>query len=149
MLQVNRSEVAQPTESRGLVGVGSEKGELSWRLYFSLRENGNEEIWTSNEVGFEGEVDMRKMIVYLCELRKIEDSLGESSSVSKESEKAYIEIFGSGFPMRTVDYPVSGKSIIEETVKVSRKQIDTSEFRPPAGYTKVPLEDMLQLGSGQ
>jgi hypothetical protein len=118
---------------------------------YEVYRNGklNEEIWTSNEVGFEAEVEMRKMSVYLCELRKIEDSLGESSSVSKESEKAYIEIFGSGFPMRTVDYPVSGNSIIEETVKVSRKQIDTSEFRPPAGYTKVPLEDMLQLGSGQ
>jgi len=109
----------------------------------------DEEIWTSNEVGFEAEVDMRKMIDYLSELRKIEDSLGGSGSVSKESEKAYIEIFSSGFPMKTVDYPVSGNSIIEETIKVSKKQIDSSEFKAPAGYREVPLEQMLQLGSFQ
>ena len=49
--------------------------------------------------------------------------------------------------MKTTDYPVSGTSIVEEIVKVSRKQIESSEFRAPAGYRKVPLEQMLQLGS--
>ena len=116
---------------------------------YEIYRNGklDEEIWTSKEVGLENEIDMNKMTVYMSELRKIEESLGGASSVSKEAEQVYIEVFGSGFPMKTTDYPVSGTSIVEEIVKVSRKQIESSEFRAPAGYRKVPLEQMLQLGS--
>lgn len=116
---------------------------------YEIYRNGklDEEIWTSKEVGLENEIDMNKMTEYMSELRKIEESLGGASSVSKEAEQVYIEVFGSGFPMKTIDYPVSGTSIVEEIVKVSRKQIESSEFRAPAGYRKVPLEQMLQLGS--
>lgn len=116
---------------------------------YEIYRNGklDEEIWTSKEVGLENEIDMNKMTEYMSELRKIEESLGGASSVSKEAEQVYIEVFSSGFPMKTIDYPVSGNSIIEETVKVSKKQIDNNEFRAPADYRKVPLEQMLQLGS--
>ena len=116
---------------------------------YEIYRNGklDEEIWTSKEVGLENEIDMNKMTEYMSELRKIEESLGGASSVSKEAEQVYIEVFGSGFPMKTTDYPVSGTSIVEEIVKVSRKQIESSEFRATAGYRKVPLEQMLQLGS--
>lgn len=116
---------------------------------YEIYRNGklDEEIWTSKEVGLENEIDMNKMTEYMSELRKIEESLGGASSVSKEAEQVYIEVFGSGFPMKTTDYPVSGTSIVEEIVKVSRKQIESSEFRAPAGYRKVPLKQMLQLGS--
>jgi len=118
---------------------------------YEIYRNGklDEEIWTSKEVGLENEIDMNKMTEYMSELRKIEESLGGASSVSKEAEQVYIEVFGSGFPMKTTDYPVSGTSIVEEIVKVSRKQIESSEFRAPAGYRKLPLEQMLQLGSVQ
>ena len=118
---------------------------------YEVYRNGklDEEIWTSKEVGLENEIDMNKMTEYMSELRKIEESLGGASSVSKEAEQVYIEVFGSGFPMKTIDYPVSGTSIVEEIVKISRKQIESSEFRAPAGYRKVPLEQMLQLSSVQ
>lgn len=118
---------------------------------YEVYRNGklDEEIWTSKEVGFEEEIDMNKMTDYMSELRKIEESFGGAGSVSKEAEQTYIEIFSSGFPMKTTDYPASGSSIVEEIVKVSKKEIDSSEFRAPAGYTKVPLEQMLQLGSVQ
>lgn len=109
----------------------------------------DEEIWTSKEVGFEEEIDMKKMTDYMSELRQIEDSFGGTNSISKDAEQAYIEVFSSGFPMKTTDYPVSGKSIIEEVVKVSKKQIDDSEFQAPVGYQKVTLEDMVQLGAGR
>ncbi len=136
-------EIKKTGDSNKIAGYESVK--------YEVYRNGklDEEIWTSNEVGFENEIDMNKMTDYMSELRKIEESLGGASSASKEAEQAYIEVFSSGFPMRTTDYPVSGNSIIEEIVKVSRKQIDISEFIAPAGYRKVPLEEMLQLGSGQ
>lgn len=136
-------ELKKTGDSKKIAGYESVK--------YEVYRNGklDEEIWTSNQVGFENEIDMNKMTEYMSELRKIEESLGGASSVSKESEQAYIEIFRSGFPMRTTDYPTAGSSIVEEVVKVSRKQIDPSEFRAPSGYTKVPLEGMLQLGSSQ
>ena len=109
----------------------------------------DEEIWTSKDVGFEEEIDMKKMTDYMSELRQIEDSFGGTNSVTKDSEQAYIEVFSSGFPMKTTDYPVSGNSIVEEIVKVSKKQIDSSEFMAPVGYQKVTLEEMVHLGAGQ
>lgn len=116
---------------------------------YEIYRNGklDEEIWTSGDTRFQEEIDMKKMINYLSELRKIEDSMGGSGSVSQESEQAYIEVFDSGFPMKTIDYPVSGNTIVEETVKVSKKTIDSGEFQAPAGYRKVTLDEMLQLGS--
>jgi len=107
----------------------------------------DEEIWTSSYVGFQEEIDMKEMIEYLSELRKIEDSMRGSSSLSQESEQAYTELFSTGFPMKTIDYPLSGNSIVEETIKVSKKQIDSKEFQAPKGYKKVPLQQMLQLSS--
>jgi hypothetical protein len=106
-----------------------------------------EEIWTSSYVGFQEEIDTKEMIEYLSELRKIEDSMRGSSLLSQASEQTYTEVFSTGFPMRTIDYPLSGNSIVEETIKVSKKKIDSSEFQAPKGYKKVPLQQMLQLSS--
>ena len=107
----------------------------------------DEEIWTSSYVGFQEEIDMKEMIEYLSELRKIEDSMRGSSLLSQASEQTYTEVFSTGFPMKTIDYPLSGNSIVEETIKVSKKRIDSSEFQAPKGYKKVPLQQMLQLSS--
>jgi len=106
-----------------------------------------EEIWTSSYVGFQEEIDTKEMIEYLSELRKIEDSMRGSSLLSQASEQTYTEVFSTGFPMKTIDYPLSGNSIVEETIKVSKKKIDSSEFQAPKGYKKVPLQQMLQLSS--
>ncbi|TFG74590.1 MAG: DUF4412 domain-containing protein [Thermodesulfobacteriales bacterium] len=107
----------------------------------------DEEIWTSSYVGFQEEIDTKEMIEYLSELRKIEDSMRGSSLLSQASEQTYTEVFSTGFPMKTIDYPLSGNSIVEETIKVSKKKIDSSEFQAPKGYKKVPLQQMLQLSS--
>lgn len=116
---------------------------------YEVYRNGNivEEIWTCNDQRFQEEIDMKKMVDYLSKLRKIEDSMAGKGSLSEASEKAYIEVFNSGFPMRTIDYPTTGGSIIEETVKVSKKKINSGEFEAPKGYRKVPLQQMLQLSS--
>ena len=114
---------------------------------YEVYRNGNmvEEIWTSNDQRFQEEIDMNKMVDYLSELRQIEDSMAGKGSLSKDTEEAYIEVFSSGFPMKTIDYQPTGDSIIEETVKVSKKKIDAKEFEAPNGYRKVSLQQMLQL----
>ena len=107
----------------------------------------DEEVWISNDERIQAELDMKKMADYLLELKKIEDSLGGDTSFNGESDKAYEQVYSQGFPMKTIDFMSSGKPIIEETVKVSKKNIDNGEFNAPIGYRKVPLEQMLQLGA--
>ena len=106
-----------------------------------------EEIWTSSDTRFQEEIDMNKMPQYLSELAKIEHSLGGNGGSYNGAQEAYIEVFSSGFPMKTIDYPIQGNAIIEDTVKVSKKNIDDTEFRAPLGYRKVQLKEMLHLGS--
>lgn len=108
----------------------------------------NEEIWTSKEVGFDKEIDMSKMTDYLNEQRKIEESFGGSIIISEDEENAYIEIFNSGYPIKTVSHMESGSALIEEITKVSHKDIDDDEFKVPAGYQKITLEQMAQLSAG-
>lgn len=116
---------------------------------YEVYRNGNmvEEIWTSDDQRFKEEIDMNKMIDYLSELRQIKDSMAGWGSLSKDSAKAYIEVFSSGFPMKTIVYPPTGDSIIEETINVSKKKIDSKEFEAPTGYRKVSLQQMLQLSA--
>lgn len=102
----------------------------------------DEEIWITSDVRFQQEVDMKKMTKYLSELRSIEHSLGGNGATDA---KAYVEVFSSGFPMKAVDYPVYGSEIVEQTTKVSKKNIDSSEFTAPSGYRKVQLKEMLHL----
>lgn len=101
-----------------------------------------EEIWITSDMRFQDELDMTKMTKYLSELRAIDHSLGGNGA---SDAKAYVEVFSSGFPMKTIDFPVYGNEIIEQTVKVSKKNIDISEFTAPLGYRKVDLKEMLQL----
>ena len=101
-----------------------------------------EEIWITSDSRFQEELDMEKMTKYLSELRAIDHSLGGNGA---SDANAYVEVFSTGFPMKTIDYPVYGNEIIEQTVKVSKKDIDSSEFTAPLGYRKVELKEMLHL----
>jgi hypothetical protein len=128
-------------EVNKIAGYKSEK----YEIYRDGRVD--EEIWTSNDERLQEEIDMKKMGDYLSRLREVEDSLGGARPLSGESNQAYLEVYSSGFPMKTLDFPLSGKSIVEKTVKVSKKKIDDSEFNAPSGYKKVLLQQMLQLGA--
>lgn len=116
---------------------------------YEIYRNGkvDEEIWTSSDARIQEQIDLKKMGDYLIKLREVEDSLWGKRSLSGATDQAYIEVYSSGFPMKTVSYPLTGNKIIENTVKVSKKKIDDSEFNAPLGYRKVQLEQMLQLGS--
>jgi len=130
--------------------TGNEKKIAGYKsLKYEISRSGkvDEEVWISSDERIEAELDMKKMSDYFLELKKIEDSLGGNISFNGESDKAYEQVYSSGFPMKTIDYSNPGKPIIEETVKVSKKNIDNGEFNAPMGYRKVPLEQMLQLGA--
>ena len=130
--------------------TGNEKKIAGYKsLKYEISRSGilDEEVWISSDERIQAELDMKKMADYLLELKKIEDSWGGNISFNGESDKAYEQLYSRGFPMKTIDFISSGKPIIEETVKVSKKNIDNGEFNAPIGYRKVPLEQMLQLGA--
>jgi len=130
--------------------TGNEKKIAGYKsLKYEISRSGilDEEVWISSDERIQTELDMKKMADYLLELKKIEDSLGGDISFNGESDKAYEQLYSQGFPMNSIDFISSGKPIIEETVKVSKKNIDNGEFNAPIGYRKVPLEQMLQLGA--
>lgn len=130
--------------------TGNEKKIAGYKsLKYEISRSGilEEEVWISSDQRIQAELDMKKMADYLLELKKIQDSLGGDISFNGESDKAYEQLYSRGFPMKTIDFISSGKPIIEETVKVSKKNIDNGEFNAPIGYRKVPLEQMLQLGA--
>lgn len=115
---------------------------------YEIYEDGklSEEIWISNDIGFDNELDMKKMANYMSEIKKISEKAGAGQSNWDEEEKIFKEVYESGFPTRSVDYSSGGKVYIEEIVKVNKADISDSEFEAPVGYSKVTLQEMIQPG---
>lgn len=126
-------------DTKKIAGYQSEK----YEVYTDGRLT--EEIWITSDERFSEEVDMNKMTEYLSSLRAIANSMDVNGSSSAGAEKAYTEVFNSGFPMKAIDHPVYGNEIVENTIKVSKKNIDSNEFTAPSGYRKVELKEMLDL----
>jgi hypothetical protein len=115
---------------------------------YEIYEDGkiSEEIWISNEIKFEDELDMKKMASYMSEIKKISERAGLQYSGLDEQERIFKEIYESGFPTRSVDYSSDNTVYIEEIVKVNEAELSDSEFQPPAGYKKITLQEMIQTG---
>ncbi len=115
---------------------------------YEIYEDGklSEEIWISNDIKFEEELDMKKMASYMSEIKKISERAGLQYSGLDERERIFKEIYESGFPTRSVDYSSDNTLYIEEIVKINEAELSDSEFQPPAGYKKITLEEMIQTG---
>lgn len=115
---------------------------------YEIYEDGkiSEEIWISNDIKFEEELDMKKMASYMSEIKKISERAGLQYSGLDEQERIFKEIYESGFPTRSVDYSSNDSVYIEEIVKINRADLSDSEFQPPAGYKRITLQEMIQTG---
>lgn len=112
---------------------------------YEVYEDGRliEEIWVSKDVGFDKEVDMKKLANYMMEIKKIGERAGFGYSGLDDQEKEFQEIYESGFPMRSVDYSPSGDTYIEEVTRIQNTSIPDQEFEIPSGYKKVTLEELM------
>jgi hypothetical protein len=129
-------DLQKPGKDESIAGYKSVK--------YEVYEDGKliEEIWTSNEV-LNNEIDIKKMSNYLQKIKDISENAG-GMAFNPEGQKVYKEVFESGFPMKTVDHESEDGIYIEEITKVSKANLNDSEFVPPNDYKKITLQEMMQ-----
>jgi hypothetical protein len=129
-------DLQKPGKDESIAGYKSVK--------YEVYEDGKliEEIWTSNEV-LNNEIDIKKMSNYLQKIKDISENAG-GMAFNPEGQMVYKEVFESGFPMKTVDHESEDGIYIEEITKVSKANLNDSEFVPPNDYKKITLQEMMQ-----
>lgn len=131
-------KLQKPGKQESIAGYKSVK--------YEVYEDGKliEEIWTSSDV-LNNEIDIKKMSNYLQKIKDISENAG-GMAFNPEGQAVYKEVFESGFPMKTVDHESDG-IFIEEITKVSKANLNDSEFAAPSDYKKITLQEMMgQLG---
>lgn len=134
--QPKKLKLEKTGKAETIAGYKSEK--------YEVYENGKliEEIWTNNEV-LNDEIDMKKMSDYLQRIKDISENAG-GMALNPEGQMVYREVFESGFPMRTANHQPEDVVIIEEITKVSKANLNDSDFTPPHDYQKITLQEMMQ-----
>lgn len=132
-------KLQKPGKEESIAGYKSVK--------YEVYEDGKliEEIWTSSDV-LNNEIDIKKMSDYLQKIKDISENAG-GMAFNPEGQTVYKEVFESGFPMKTVDHESEDGIYIEEITKVSKANLNDSEFLAPNDYKKITLQEMMgQLG---
>ncbi|MBI4228804.1 MAG: DUF4412 domain-containing protein [Deltaproteobacteria bacterium] len=80
---------------------------------------------------------------YLQKIKDISENAG-GMAFDSQGQMVYKEVFESGFPMKTVDHESEDSIYIEEITKVSKANLNDSEFAPPNDYKKITLQEMIQ-----
>jgi hypothetical protein len=119
-------------------------------LKFEVYEDGrlDEEIWISSDSVFTDEIDTKKMSGFIKELKKATKGFPGSGYAGEGEEDLINRVYGSGFPLRTVDISPTGSTYIEEVVKVTKAEVPDAEFLPTEGFKKVTIREML-VGLGR
>lgn len=119
-------------------------------LKFEIYEDGrlDEEIWISSDSIFTDELDTKKMSGFIKELKKATKGFPGSGYAGEGEEDLINKVYGSGFPLKTVDISPTGSTYIEEVVKVTKAEVPDSEFIPQEGFKKVTIREML-VGLGR
>lgn len=122
-----------------------------------VNDNLEEIIFTSNEVGFDKEIDLEKMSNYMTEMKKLSENFEGSNAITDNEIQIYKKVYESGFPMKTVDYSnPAGKTdknekppkVIEVVVEVTKggvsdEEIDTGNLKNN-GFKEIQLADFLK-----
>ena len=128
--------VKDTEQTEKIAGYNSRKYDV---LY---NENLNEEIWLTKDLDIQKELDINKMSNLMTEFKKVNKRLGENTVTNEE---AFINLFkDGGFPMKTIDHSFGETVFVEEVVKVSQKDIPSSEFDLPSGYEERTVQSLLQ-----
>ncbi len=129
-------KLQKPGKEENIAGYKSVK--------YEVYEDGRliEEIWTSNQV-LDNEIDIKKMSNYLQKIKDISEN-ASGIAITPEGQMVYKEVFESGFPMKTVDHDSADGVYIEEITKVSKTNLNDSDFLAPSDYKKITLQEMMQ-----
>ncbi|MGI9534100.1 MAG: DUF4412 domain-containing protein [Thermodesulfobacteriota bacterium] len=128
--------VKNTEQTEKIAGYTSKKYDVMYN------ENLNEEIWLTNDLNIQKELDINKMSSLMNEFKKVNKRLGDNSV---KNEDAFINLFKEGgFPMKTIDHSFGESVYVEEVVDVNQKDIPVTEFDLPKGYEERTVQSLLQ-----
>jgi len=102
----------------------------------------NEELWLTNDLNIQKELDLKKMSNLMTEFKKVNKRLGNDNMVN---EDAFINLFANGgFPLKTVDRSFGETVYIEEVVDIRKEDIPADNFKLPSGYKEKSVNELLK-----
>jgi len=102
----------------------------------------NEELWLTNDLDIQKELDLKKMSNLMSEFKKVNKRLGNDTMVN---EDAFINLFANGgFPLKTVDRSFGETVYIEEVVDIRKEDIPADNFKLPSGYKEKSVNELLK-----
>ena len=102
----------------------------------------NEELWLTNDLNIQKELDLKKMSNLMTEFKKVNKRLGNDTIVN---EDAFINLFANGgFPLKTVDRSFGETVYIEEVVDIRKEDIPADNFKLPSGYKEKSVNELLK-----
>lgn len=102
----------------------------------------NEELWLTNDLNIQNELDLKKMANLMTEFKKVNKRLGNDTVVNEE---AFINLFANGgFPLKTVDRSFGETVYIEEVVEIKKQDIPKENFKLPSGYKEKSVDELLK-----
>ena len=101
-----------------------------------------QQIWIAPRLNLGTDLDMRALNEYLARVANTLPGKTGAMYAAMRADPEYRKLYDRGFPMRTQAY--IGQSVIgQEVVRVSRADVEDSEFAPPSGYLKTSLSSLL------
>jgi len=101
-----------------------------------VNEEVMEQIWVSDDLDISDDLDTKVFANTIKEIAPISED-----DENYESTDAYIDLWGKGFPLRSIDDYDGTRT---EVIKIDQKDIDHSEFAPPPDYQRIEIEDMIR-----
>ncbi len=95
-----------------------------------------EEVWVSDEVQIEKDMDLMKLNAMLEEM-----GTELPGVLSRQTDPQYAQLRKKGLMMKTIEYDFES-SFTTEVYKLKQKDLDTKLFLPPQDYEEVKLSEM-------
>ncbi len=104
------------------------------------------ELWIAKSITAWKELDAKKLERLMTELTAAMPGCGASQSRHGFGKDNAWKLANEGYAVKTVDRSGSGSSV--EVTKAEARSLPASEFRPPAGFARKDLSEMMgQAGS--
>jgi hypothetical protein len=106
-----------------------------------------EEDWLSTDPGVAREFSLDKASALMSQVSSCADSGDSSSRAGGVDEgKIYEKLYPEGWPLKTVSYAGGQPRVKAEVETIEKGAIPEKEFRPPAGYKKGTLREVMFFG---
>lgn len=129
----------QSSYKAALVNTGEKEkiaGVTASRYGLFINKIMKEEVWVSDEVQIEREMDLMKLNAMLEEM-----GTELPGVLSRQADPKYAKLRTKGLMMKTIEYDFES-SFTTEVYKLKQKDLDTKIFLPPKDFKKVKLSEL-------